>query len=107
MAEKLSRRDLLQRTAALGALATLGAAACGKQKAAALSCADTTGLSPQDANVRTLLKYADVSADPAKVCSKCQQFVTPPTPSTCGTCKVLKGPVNPVGSCSSFAPKPA
>jgi hypothetical protein len=104
MADALSRRDLLQRSAA-GALVVLGAA-CGKNKAAPLACNDTTGLLPQDLTVRNLMKYVDVSPDPAKVCTNCQQFVPPPAPGSCGTCKVLKGTVNPIGSCISFAPKP-
>jgi hypothetical protein len=101
----MSRRDLLHRSAA-GALAALGAAACGKTKAAALSCNDTTGLQPQDLTVRNLMKYVDVSPDPTKVCTKCQQFVAPPSPGVCGTCKVLRGTVNPIGSCISFILKP-
>ncbi len=106
MSEKLSRRDLLQRTAAIGTLAALGAAACSKEKVA-LSCADTTGLPPSDIATRAALKYADVSVDPAKLCIKCQQFVEPPAPGGCGTCKVLKGPVNPNGSCNAFVAKPS
>ncbi len=107
MNDKLSRRDLIQRGAALGAMAAFGAAACGKEKATVLSCNDTTGLSTQDVGIRTMLKYVDVSTDPAKTCLKCQQFLAPPSPGTCGTCKVLKGNVNPSGSCASFAAKTA
>jgi hypothetical protein len=107
MSEKLSRRDLLQRTAVVGTLAALGAAAaaCGKEKAP-LSCNDTTGIAPSDVATRAALKYADVSVDPAKLCIKCQQWVEPPTSGACGTCKLLKGPVNPNGSCNAFAAKP-
>ena len=105
MADKLSRRALLQRSAAFGALAALGATACGKEKATVLSCNDTTGLSPQDVGIRTMLKYVDSSTDPTKTCTRCQQFLAPPTAGSCGTCKVLKGTVSPFGSCASFAPK--
>jgi hypothetical protein len=104
MSDKLSRRDVLQRSAALGALA-LSAAACGK-KTPALSCSDTTGMAPADVQIRTTLAYTDYSTEPGKTCTGCQQFVAPPTPNTCGTCKVLKGPVNPAGYCKSFVAKP-
>jgi hypothetical protein len=104
MDAKLTRRDLLHRSATLGALATLGAGACNKP-AAALSCTDTSALSPGDVQVRTALAYLDTSADPTKACSRCQQFVPAASGGGCGTCKVVRGPINPAGSCKSFAPK--
>ena len=105
MTDKLSRRDVLQRTAVMGALAALGAAACGKEKKA-LHCTDTTGLSASDAQIRTTLGYADISTEPGKSCTNCQQFVAPPAAGSCGTCKVVKGPINPNGYCKSFQAKP-
>jgi hypothetical protein len=105
MTDKLSRRDVLQRSAAaMGALAALGAAACGKNKVA-LVCTDTTGLAPTDAQIRTTLAYQDISTEPGKTCTKCQQFVEAPAAGSCGSCKVLKGPINPNGYCKSFAAK--
>ena len=106
MDDKLSRRDLLQNAAALSAFAVLGAAACSKTPAA-LSCTDTTGLAPADLALRTspAVNYADLSAEPGKSCTTCQQFL-PAAPSTCGTCKVLKGPINPKGYCKLYAAKP-
>ena len=105
MDDKMSRRHLLQNAAALGSLAVFGVAACGK-KATALVCTDTTGLAATDLAVRTSLAYVDVSTEPGKSCSNCQQFV-PTVPGACGTCKVLKGPINPTGYCKSFVAKPA
>ncbi len=105
MDDKLSRRDVLQRSAALGALAVFGAAACNKAPAA-LSCTDTAGLSPTDMQVRTSLAYVDRSTEPGKMCSNCQQFI-PAAPNACGTCKVVKGPINPAGYCKSYVAKPA
>lgn len=109
MDEKLiSRRDLLQKSAAVaGALAVFGsAAACSKQPAA-LVCTDTSGLAPADVTVRTTLGYTDVSVEAGKMCTNCQQFVPPAAANTCGTCKILKGPINPKGYCKSFVAKPA
>jgi hypothetical protein len=108
MDDKLSRRDVLQRSAAFGALAVFGAAAgaCNKSPSAAgLSCMDTTGLSPTDVQVRTSLAYVDASTEPGKACSNCQQFIAA-APNACGTCKVVKGPINPKGYCKSFVAKP-
>jgi hypothetical protein len=108
MHDKLSRRDVLERTAAASALAVLGSAvslACGKTKAPALTCTDTTALSTGDAQMRTLLAYVDTSTEPGKLCSSCQQFVPAPAPGTCGGCKILKGPINPGGNCKSFLAK--
>jgi hypothetical protein len=104
MNEKFSRRDALQRGATLGVLALVGMTACGK-KTMRLSCIDTTGLAPADLQVRTALAYVDVSIDPAKTCTECQQFL-PGAPNACGACKVVKGPINPRGSCKSFVAKP-
>jgi hypothetical protein len=105
MDEKLSRRDVLQRSAAFGVLAVVGVG-CGKDQAKALSCTDTMSLSATDAQVRTSLLYVDNSVEPGKSCSGCQQFI-PAAPDACGTCKIVKGPINPKGYCKSFVAKPA
>jgi hypothetical protein len=98
-----SRRSLLERGGALGL--ALAGAACGKPRPHALACGDTTGLSDTEIQVRTLLNYQDTSNDPNRECDKCLQFSPPDRPG-CGACKVLKGPINPRGSCKSFVPKP-
>ncbi|HEY6459111.1 MAG TPA: hypothetical protein VIY73_03140 [Polyangiaceae bacterium] len=103
MDEKVSRRLVLQQSAAFGALAIFGASACNKK--AALSCTDTSTLSATDATVRTSLGYVDASVEPGKMCQVCQQFNPPPGPGVCGTCKVVKGPINPHGYCKSFVAK--
>jgi hypothetical protein len=104
MDEKLSRRDLFQRSAALSVLAVVGGGACSKAESAAPSCSDTTGLSAADVQVRATLAYTDVSVEPSKVCTACQQFLPGPA-SGCGTCKILRGPVSPRGSCKAFVAK--
>jgi hypothetical protein len=105
MDDKLSRREILQRSAAFGVLAAVGSA-CGKEQPKALSCTDTMSLSASDAEVRKALAYVDISVEAGKECSGCQQFL-PGTPGTCGTCKILKGPINPKGYCKSFVAKQA
>jgi hypothetical protein len=106
MAEKMSRRVVLQQSAALGAFVAFGgAAACNKP--AALTCTDTSTLAPADVQVRTALAYVDTSVEAGKTCSGCQQFIPAPAAGSCGTCKVVKGPINPGGNCKSFVAKPA
>ena len=106
MNERLSRRDVLQKSAAFGVLAVVGTGACGKSEPKGPSCSDTTSLSAADAQVRTQLAYVDKSLEPGKTCSNCQQFL-PAAPDACGGCKVLKGPISPNGNCKSFLAKPA
>jgi hypothetical protein len=100
--DKPSRRDVLVRGAAL---AVLCCAACKSQRPA-LRCNDTTGLAATDLQIRQTLAYVDVSLDPTKTCTGCQQFVPNPAGNACGACKVVKGPINPKGNCKSWAAKP-
>jgi hypothetical protein len=104
MNDKLSRRELLNNAATLSVLAAFGATACSKSKPTALSCTDTSTLTPPDLSVRTALAYVDISTEAGKSCTNCQQFIAA-APGACGSCKVLKGPINPAGYCKSFAPK--
>jgi hypothetical protein len=108
MDEKVSRRFLLQQSAAVGAFIATGAfAATACNKPAALSCSDTSALAPADLQVRTSLVYVEVSTEAGKTCSNCQQFIPAPAAGSCGTCKVVKGPINPGGNCKSYVAKPA
>jgi hypothetical protein len=106
MDEKMSRRVVLQQSAAFGAFVALGAtAACSKP--APLTCTDTSALAPADVQVRAALAYVDTSVEAGKTCAGCQQFIPAPAAGSCGTCKVVKGPINPGGNCKSFVAKPA
>jgi hypothetical protein len=92
-----SRRALLAR--GLRALTVLPAVAvfgCGGR----VSC-DSPELSPEDARARADQNYLDTGPDPAKHCDLCAQW-TPGAESGCGGCKVLKGSINPKGSCNLF-----
>ncbi len=104
MDERLTRRDLFQQSAALGVLAVVGASACSKPQSTGPSCSDVSTLSAADAQVRATLAYADVSMEPGKVCTSCQQFLPGP-PDACAACKVLRGPISPRGSCKAFVAK--
>jgi hypothetical protein len=104
-APAMSRRVALGRMAALPLVAALpvGLAACNRGP----KCDDTTGLSPEDAKVRTeVAAYVEKSPDITKYCSTCVQF-TAGGSDACGTCKVVKGPINPEGTCKLYVAKPS
>jgi hypothetical protein len=103
--EARSRRDVLLTGMRL-ALVVVGTAACGKTRAPQ-ACLDVAALAPDDAHVRTVLAYTEPAPDPDKSCGSCQQFVAAADAGKCGACKVLKGPINPDGTCKVFTPKSA
>lgn len=105
LARPITRRVALVRVAALPFATVVGLelVACSKGP----QCSDTSSLSPDDARLRTeIAAYVEQSPDPAKHCSGCVQF-TSGGEKSCGTCKVVKGPINPGGSCKLFVAKPA
>ncbi len=107
-AENTSRRAFMSRLG-LGALsigAIAAVQACGKSGGGeGAKCDDTTGLDDAAKATRTSLKYTDKSPDPAKTCSKCQQFNAPEGGAACGGCKLFKGTVSPAGNCAGFVVK--
>jgi|SRR5579859_3388894 len=104
----LTRRDLLRRSAGLGAVAlgVGGVLAC-DHKPKGPHCTDESGLTPDEVTARHTLEYVEKTPDPQKYCTNCQQFVPPPSGKGCGTCKVVKGPINPDGHCKSWLAKGA
>lgn len=100
----ITRRTALARAIGLPLLAVLPAGLAGCSRAP--KCNDTSGLSPEDAKIRTeAAAYTEPSMDASKHCADCVQFV-PGASDGCGTCKVVKGPIHPKGTCKLFAPKP-
>jgi hypothetical protein len=105
MSPPIDRRQAIQHLAilSLSTLLPAGAIACSKKP----SCLDVTGLSADDVNQRNAIAaYADQAVDAAKKCSLCAHFV-PSAPNACGACKIVKGPINPDGTCKLFLAKPA
>jgi len=119
----LSRRDFLLRIGAAGALGT-GAvtllSACGggesgttpapppepEAAAAGAGCTDLSGLTEQEVTMRTTTyKYVDQTPDPEKACHLCALFVPAAEGAACASCNLVKGPIDPNGTCISFAPK--
>jgi hypothetical protein len=102
-AERMTRRSALARVVVLPLAAALPAALAGCSKT--LRCEDTSGLSPDDTRLRTeIAAYVDQSQDASKHCKDCVQF-NPAGQDACGSCKVVKGPINPTGSCKLFVKK--
>jgi len=108
---KLSRRAFLERAALLGAAAVAGPAllaACnsggdeGGGGGGGLDCTDTSGLTPQEAQMRTSLNYVDASTTAGQTCENCTLY-TAANAGECGGCTVIQGPINPNGWCSSWA----
>lgn len=101
MSTAIPRREALHRLLLVSAGAAL--AACSRKP----SCADVSGLSPDEQTARRdMAAYSDTSSDPSKKCVQCIQFVAG-APDACGSCKVVKGPINPEGTCKLFVAKPS
>jgi hypothetical protein len=102
----VSRRGLLGRaaTAAL-AVAGVGAAVAGCKKAP-LVCDGLPGIAPADVQLRATLDYKDLSPALDRQCVDCTLYVAPTKEDACGGCKVVRGPINPKGTCRVFLRKP-
>jgi hypothetical protein len=112
MTEQPSRRSFLRHAVQLSALG-IGAGiiltACGKSgdkpAAAGGGCDDVSGLAEADKAMRTTQNYVEAAADSAKTCTLCTLYTPAEAGAPCGGCKVVKGPINPKGSCNLFAAK--
>lgn len=107
--ERMGRRDAVRHLLVLSASVAMPAvlvAACkgGGGGASALSCSDTTGLTPDEIKLRTDLAYTEPSVDPTKACEKCN-FYRAAGAGACGACTLIKGGINPTGSCKSYVAK--
>jgi hypothetical protein len=70
-------------------------------------CKDLSGLSEGEVETRATFKYENHTSTPAKKCDNCQFWAAPTGTSACGTCTLVKGPINPNGTCISWvAPIP-
>ena len=108
MSEMVSRRGFMRKAvgvSALGIGAGLVLTACGKGEGGATGYTDVSGLGEADKAMRTSNNYVEAAADPAKACEGCQLWVAAAAGAACGGCSVIKGPINPKGSCNLFAKK--
>lgn len=117
---KFSRRQFLKQAAAASTVTlSLGylVAGCkpdgasgskegsGSSAASGKNCDDTSGLTEAEIKTRESLKYVEKTPDPAKNCANCSLYQEPKGGAYCGGCDVMKGPINPQGYCTAWAPK--
>ena len=116
---KLSRRQFLERAAALGAV-TLGAgsllSACDPPEPDAdeaepaaddFSCNDDealAALSEDEIEQRNNHDYVDESPEQGEYCDNCIHWEEPAAGEDCGGCAVLPGPFHPQGWCDLWQP---
>ncbi|RMH78696.1 MAG: hypothetical protein D6681_19850 [Calditrichaeota bacterium] len=65
-------------------------------------CADLTGLSETDINIRKNFQYVGKSEKPDQYCNNCQFWIPPEGDQFCGGCQIIKGPINPKGWCQQW-----
>lgn len=127
MNDKLNRREFLQKLSMFG-LGAVGAgglmSACGKKEDQSQTpqtgettgetameetdpCADLTGLTEDEKQLRVTFEYVAKSPFPEKLCDNCGFWIEPEGGAPCGGCKVIKGPIHPKGYCKSWVVKPA
>ena len=68
-------------------------------------CNDLTGLDEADLKIRTGLGYVKKSPVANMQCSNCNLWLPPAADKKCGGCLLFKGPVDPSGYCTNWAPK--
>lgn len=99
---RMSRRVFLHRSAALvgGAALVTAGIGCGSSEPEGFTC--TTGLTPEQTQMRQTMSYMDMGMDPAKLCKNCNFFPANAPVTACNTCTLGLGSVHPLGTCNSF-----
>ncbi len=123
--QSTSRRDFLQKLAALGTAGVITPAvlsACGGGDGAEagatqaqngdtaeanFSCTDTSGLTDAQIQQRESVNYVDESPNPEQLCSNCQLYTEPEEGAQCGGCQVVPGPIHPDGWCDLWVAQQA
>lgn len=72
---------------------------------AADPCNDLSQVGPDARATRTAFKYQPYAKDPTKLCVTCNFWIQDPRGGLCGTCTIVKGPIHPKASCTSWAEK--
>lgn len=99
-----SRREMLRHSVHLTVIGAAPVLLNGCKKAE-FSCNDTSGLAEEDTALREALEYVDKSPhEERKNCSTCSFYVAGDT-NQCGRCTLVKGPIHPLGYCTSWASK--
>lgn len=122
MSDELNRREFLLKLSTLG-LGAFGVGtlmnACGKKEEpapessqpameeAADPCADLSGLTEEEKQLRVTFEYVTKTPIQEKRCDNCGFWIEPEAGAACGGCKVIKGPIHPEGYCKSWVAQPA
>ncbi len=110
----MSKDNSLSRKAFLGKLSMLGLAGAGAgvflkgcgngEEAVDDPCADLSGLSESDIQLRETLEYTAETPIPDERCDNCEYWVADEHGPQCGGCTLFAGPVHPAGWCNSWVP---
>jgi len=68
-------------------------------------CGDLSDLPENDLELRRKFAYVKESPVPDSHCNNCNLFLPSKSASPCGSCMLFKGPVDPSGYCTYWAPK--
>lgn len=114
----MSKDNSISRKAFLGKLSMLGLAGAGAGvflkgcgngeeagEAAADPCADLSGLSESDIQLRETLQYVAETPNPGERCDNCEYWIEDQHGPQCGGCTLFAGPVHPGGHCVSWVPQ--
>jgi hypothetical protein len=69
------------------------------------SCNDLSDVPASDIELRKKFAYVEESPIADNQCNNCNLFFPPKPEKKCGGCMLFKGPVNPSGYCTYWAPK--
>lgn len=68
-------------------------------------CGDYSKLTANDLNARKQLGYEEKSPVAEQECRNCNLWLPPKEGQTCGGCTLFKGPIEPKGTCTYWAPR--
>ena len=66
-------------------------------------CADLSGLTETDLQLRKSLSYVAESPYSDQLCDNCQYWIAAKEGQACGGCVSIRGPIHPKGYCSYWA----
>lgn len=69
------------------------------------NCDDFSMLTEDDYKVREQLGYQKVSPTEETQCQQCNLWLPPRPDESCGGCTLFKGPIEPQGTCTYWAPR--
>ena len=112
----MNQDNSISRKAFLGKISMLGLAGAGagvflkgcgngEEAAEADPCADLSGLSESDIQLRETLQYVAETPNPQERCDNCEYWIDDQHGPQCGGCTLFAGPVHPAGWCVSWVPQ--